>query len=69
MPSACEWRFKVRRKGGHDELYVCAGFVEEMPDHGAWGDVGCAGASSCDGEFDDVHATVSLELLVGKERG
>ena len=54
---------EVRLEGGHHELHVPLGLVQEMPDHGARHDVRRRGASLADGGADRLHAVVVFEFV------
>ena len=54
---------EVRLEGGHHELHVPLGLIQEMPDHGARHDVRWRGATLADGGSDRLHAVVFLEFF------
>lgn len=54
---------EVRLEGGHHELHVALGFVQEMPDHGARHDVCWRGAALADRRADRLHAVIFVEFV------
>ena len=54
---------EVRLEGGHHELHVALGLVQEMADHGARHDVRWRGATLLDRGSDRCHAGVGFEFV------
>lgn len=60
---AIEHGGEVRLEGGHHELHVPLGLVQEMPDHGARHDVRRRRATLADRGSDRLHALVPFEFF------